>query len=183
MGESSVRANSAQARELSGSSVHMEGNSPLPNHQNLATYQEMRSSHLQDADQWQGTYRWEAEKGSHVSLWSSECWEEPPKMQIPRLLGYLKSYWKFQSSRVMTGKGSSPSGWLFYESIPKPTDQQLSDPYLSFSSLSLWWWWNRGERNFLLLVLATLSAWLSLLWYISNWCSLPSRHLPSPPWD
>ena len=58
MGESSVRANSAQARELSGSPVPVEGNSvfpPLPNHQNLATYQGMRSSHFQDADQCQGT--------------------------------------------------------------------------------------------------------------------------------
>ena len=79
--------------------------------------------------------RWEAEKGSHVSLWSPECWEEPPKIQIPRLLGYLKSYWKFQSSRAMTGKGSFPSGWLFYESIPKPTDEKLfwPLPLLQFS--------------------------------------------------
>ena len=79
--------------------------------------------------------RWEAEKGSHVSLWSPECWEEPPKMQIPRLLGYLKSYWKFQSSRAMTGKGSFPSGWLFYASIPKPTDEKLfwPLPLLQFS--------------------------------------------------
>lgn len=68
-----------------------------------------------------------------------------------------KSYWKFQGSRVMKGKGSFPPGWLFSGSILRPTDQQLFWPLslLQFS-LAAMTVMKSGERNSLLSVLGTL---------------------------